>query len=227
LANGLGESQIMGTIDLSFVPAVLGAKQMGTTLEQLNAQLLTTQTIAKRTGAVFIQDFAGSARQQSVILDQYGRVLSSVGDNTGKLRKATETVDQAAKKHKQTIKDLGDQYNVLGSQFERRAGWFLAGSAMFGSIAAAGAAVKTISDVEAGMTQIARITEDVTFNFNEMRDDLLSLGREYGMVWENAQDVALRFAQAGYNVKDTLELTETAFLALNTAELNAEQAWAA
>jgi hypothetical protein len=78
-----------------------------------------------------------------------------------------------------------------------------------------------------GMTTIARITEDVNFNFKEMRDSLQGLGVEYGMGWENVSDIAIRWSQAGYNTAETLELTKASLLALNTAELNATQAWAA
>lgn len=129
-----------------------------------------------------------------------------------------------AKKHVRTVQDLNQEYNVLGSQFERRAGWFIAGTAFFGSLAALKEIAVTIKDVEMGMTTIARITEDVNFNFEEMRDSLQGLGVEYGMTWENVSDIAIRWSQAGYNVADTLELTKSALLALNTAELDAEYA---
>ena len=129
-----------------------------------------------------------------------------------------------AKKHVRTVQDLNKEYNVLGSQFERRAGWFIAGTAFFGSLAALKEIAVTIKDVEMGMTTIARITEDVNFNFKEMRNELQGLGVEYGMTWENTSDIAIKWAQAGYNTADTLELTKSSLLALNTAELNATQA---
>jgi len=144
-----------------------------------------------------------------------------------KAEKANKKAIEAANKHKKSAQDLNKEYNVLGSQFERRAGWFVAGTAFFGAIAGLKEMATTIKDVEMGMTTIARITEDVNFNFKEMRNELQGLGVEYGMTWENTSDIAIKWAQAGYNTADTLELTKSSLLALNTAELNATQAWAA
>lgn len=215
--------KIISRLGVDYSQALMGTKTLAAETAALDKQLkmlkVTAADLGKAGGTGVAQQFMGD----KVIYDQYGKVISVAAINTKVLNDSVKTADQTAKNHKQTVKELSDQYNVLGSQFERRAGWFVAGTAFFGSIAAAGAAVKTITDIEMGMTQIARITEDVTFNFNEMRDDLLKLGKEYGMTWDSAQDIALRFAQAGYDVKDTLELTESAFLALNTAELDAEQ----
>ena len=135
--------------------------------------------------------------------------------------------EKEARKHVQTAKDLNKEYSVLGSMAERRISWFLTGSFLFGGAAAMQEAVRTLTQVESDMTTIARITEDVTFNFKEMRDELQGLGVEYGMAWENVSDIAIRWSQAGYNVADTLELTKASLLALNTAELDANYACAA
>jgi hypothetical protein len=140
---------------------------------------------------------------------------------------AQEQIAREQAKQVKSAKDLNQEYGVLGSMAERRVSWFLSGTAIFGGAAAMGQVVKTLTQVESDMTTIARITEDVTFNFNEMRDELQDLGVEYGMAWDNVSDIAIRWAQAGYNVSDTLELTRTALLALNTAELDAEYACAA
>ena len=136
---------------------------------------------------------------------------------------AQEQIAREQAKQVKFAKDL----NVLGSMAERRISWFLTGTAIFGGAAAMQEAVRTLAQVESDMTTIARITEDVTFNFAEMRDELQGFGVEYGMAWENVSDIAIRWAQAGYNVSETLELTEASLLALNTAELDANYACAA
>ena len=114
--------------------------------------------------------------------------------------------------------------NILGSEFQRRASWFMTGGLFYGTINAGKEAAKTISDVEMGVTEIARVMEDNTFVFKDYRDQLLKLGVDYGQTFANVQDIALRWAQAGYNVKDSLENTRTSLLALNTAELDASNA---
>ena len=50
------------------------------------------------------------------------------------------------------------------------------------------------------------------------------MGVQFGQTWNIVSEVAHRWALAGYNVKDTIELTRTSLLALNTAELDATKA---
>ena len=115
----------------------------------------------------------------------------------------------------------------MAGLMERRASWMLTGGLVFGGLAGLAETVSTIKEVEFGMTTIARVIEDTTFSFKGMRDELQSLGMQYGNTWNEVSDIATRWAQAGYDMNETLELTKSSLLALNTAELNAEQAWAA
>lgn len=123
-----------------------------------------------------------------------------------------------------SIADDASNPNIFTQGFQRRAEWFLTGSLFFGVTNGAKDAVKSISDVEMGITEIARVMEDSTFQFNQYRDDIIQFGVDYGQTFDNVQDIALRWAQAGYNVSDSLENTRTSLLALNTAELDAKAA---
>ena len=216
--------RIISRLGVDYSQALLSTRQLANETDKLNAKLLNLRLTVADLNRVGTISLAQQLKGDKVIYDQYGRVLSVVDSNIKKITSATETATQAAKRHAVNVKDVATQYNVLESQFSRRASWFLAGSTFFGSIAALQQTVKTISDVEMGMTQIARVTEDATFNFTEMRDELLKLGQEYGMTWQNVQDISLKWAQAGYGMKDTLELTRASLLALNTAELDANYA---
>lgn len=121
-------------------------------------------------------------------------------------------------------RELTKQHSILASQVERRISWFMAGAGFFGIINTMRQMVEAAGDVEMGMVQIGRVMEDSSFQVEKMRKALLDLGIEYGTSWKDVQDIALRWAQAGYGVADTLELTRASLLALNTAELNAQQA---
>ncbi len=107
---------------------------------------------------------------------------------------------------------------------ERRLSWLYAGGLVMGGLAGVAETVSTIKEVEYGMTTIARVIEDTTFSFKGMRDELQALGVQYGNTWDQVSDIATRWAQAGYDMNETLELTKSSLLALNTAELNAEEA---
>lgn len=219
--------KIISSLGVDYSQAIASTKIFAAEIEKLNTKLGMLKVTAADLGRVAGTSMAQQVFGDKMIYDQYGRVLSVVGANTKEIERATKTATQAAKEHTKTVKDLSNQYSVLGSQFERRMSWFFAGSLAFGSIGALQQTVKTIADVEMGMTQIARVTEDATFNITAMRDELLKMGQEYGMTWQNVQDIALRWAQAGYGMKDTLELTRASLLALNTAELDANYACAA
>ncbi len=116
------------------------------------------------------------------------------------------------------------EFGILDSEIKRRVSWFATGAGFYGIINAGKEAVQTISEVESGVTDIARVMEDSTFVFNDYRDELLQFGVDYGQTFDTVQDIALRWAQAGYNVSDSLENTKTSLLALNTAELDASNA---
>ncbi len=116
----------------------------------------------------------------------------------------------------------GQDYTILGG-LEHRMGWFFSSMMLFGSGAVLSGISKAMGDVEMGMIEIARIQDDVTFNFEEMRQSLIDLGKEYGQQWSVVHDIALRWSQAGLDTRDTLEATRASLLALNTAELDAQQ----
>jgi len=214
----------------------IGSKTLGSELTLRQAELTNLIKQMEVNGKLNAQEMQrlNTLKGQVAALNSNVRAVSAIATADAKQAAATARTESAnriataeARKHVRTVQDLNKEYNVLGSQFERRAGWFIAGTAFFGSLASLKEIAVTIKDVEMGMTTIARITEDVNFNFKEMRDSLQGLGVEYGMGWENVSDIAIRWSQAGYNTAETLELTKASLLALNTAELNATQAWAA
>jgi TP901 family phage tail tape measure protein len=85
-------------------------------------------------------------------------------------------------------------------------------------------AVLTMKEVETQLVSINRVMEDTTFNMQSFGKSLFDIAKSMGSTFKDASDVALRFAQAGYNVNDTLDLTRTAIMAVQTAELNAKNA---
>lgn len=89
---------------------------------------------------------------------------------------------------------------------------------------AAVAAAKAAQEVEDSMMDISRVLNLTSNQTENMRDEMLNLGTEFGRSFNEVSDVTLRFAQAGYNMQDSLSMTRDALLAVNTAELDSEQA---
>jgi hypothetical protein len=209
----VGGTQIMGTVGINYMPAIASSMKCVTALEAVNAALRNTQAAAKQHGAVFANDLAKQVSNQGIIYDRYGGVLSQVGAKT-------KTVTQQVEEHSKSVKELANSHTFL----QHRMGWFVSGTMFYGAQDAFRAAVRTMGEVEFGMIEIQRISNDVTFDFKQMRTELLRLGIDFGRSWTETQDIALRWSQAGYNMQDTLELTKASLAAVNTAELDVNNA---
>lgn len=219
--------KIMQTLGLNYTPAINSTKLFEARIAGLNQQLFQLKANALAGARNINQAFSSQLGQMAgtkTIVDQFGRPLKTVQTEASRATNTIQSATRAYQQHGQSVQDLTRQYSILGNEFQRRASWFLTGAMFYGTIRAAKETVTTISEVEMGMTEIARIMDDSTFVFKNYRDELLQLGIDYGQTFDTVQDIAVRWAQAGYNVSDSLELTKTALLALNTAELDATYA---
>lgn len=223
--------KVMASLGLDFNPAENSIKAFENKVGSLNKQLSEMKALALQGAKDINNTFSsqlGNMTGSKTILDQYGMPLKTIQTQMAQIgttsAKSYTSATKAAKEHSQSVKDVAKQYNVLGSEFSRRSGWFLSGSIFYGALKGSKEAIQTISEVEMGMVEIQRVMEDSTFVFRDYRDELLQMGVDYGQSFETVQDIALRWAQAGYNVVDSLKNTETSLLALNTAELDAKNA---
>ncbi len=223
--------KIVQSLGLNYKPAENSIKSFEGRIAALNKQLFDMKANAIQGARDINQAFSsqlGSLGGGKTILDQFGQPLKTIQTEATKtgtgIVNSFKPATEAAKEHNKTVQDAAKQYNIFGNEMQRRTSWFLTGTLFYGSIKAAKEAISTISDVEFGMTEIARVMEDSTFVFKDYRDQLLQLGIDYGQTFETVQNIAMRWAQSGYNVKDSLELTRTSLLALNTAELDAKYA---
>jgi len=220
--------RIISTLGLDYNPAITATKMFEARIASLNQQLLQMKANALASARDINHAFSSQLGSMKTLYDQYGQPLKTIQNEAAKassdIASGFVSASQAAEKHAQTVQNVAKKYNILASEWQRRTSWFLTGAAFYGTLRAAQEAVQTISEVEMGVTQIARVMEDSTFVFKDYRDELLKLGVEFGFTFETVQDIALRWAQAGYNARDSLELTRTSLLALNTAELDAKNA---
>ncbi len=84
------------------------------------------------------------------------------------------------------------------------------------------AAYEVTKSTEDSMTDISRVLGLTASETEKLRSSLFGLGKEYGRSFKDVSEVALRYAQAGNNMNDTISLTNDFLLALNTAELDVE-----
>jgi hypothetical protein len=226
--------KIMQSLGLDYSPAERSIKSFEGRIAALNKQLFEMKANAIAGAKDINQAFSsqlGGMGNSKAILDQFGQPLKTVQTESKKAAVGLDSMStaytkssKAAHEHAKSVQNVAHQYNTFGSEMQRRVSWFVTGGLFYGGIAAGKETIKTISEVEMGVTQIARVMEDSAFVFKDYRNELLQLGVDYGQTFDKVQDIALRWAQAGYNVKDSLENTKTSLLALNTAELDASNA---
>lgn len=84
--------------------------------------------------------------------------------------------------------------------------------------------VEDLKKVETRMMEITRIMSDSSLVTEEYRDRIIELGYDYGRTFDETSEIVLNFARAGNSAEESIMLAEKALLALNTAELDAENA---
>lgn len=226
--------KIMQSLDLDYSKAIMSTLHFEKSIESLNKQLAGMKGIALQSAKDINTAFAsqlGQVAGNKTIVDQFGRPFQTIesqaknaSTSIGAMANSYKNTTLAAQQHGNAVKGVADQYNIFANEWQRRSSWFLTGTMFYGVINGAREAASTIKQVEVGITDISRVMNDSTFVFDEYRDKLLQLGIDYGQTFDTVQDISMRWAQAGYNVADSLELTETALMALNAAELNAQTA---
>lgn len=234
-AKAAGEAATQGATAASRMATAEGraAEAARVTAAALQAQVAQVQaTIAARglEGTQLAQQAAQLREQVNLAAQRLAQEKTLTAEERAQLNNLKMQTEVLRQQVKTVTADLSAQKALAGAKtgaetfLQRRFGWFVAGAGFYGALNAFRQAVTTIGEIEMGMTQIARVTEDATFNFAEARDELLALGVQYGATWERVQDIALRWVQAGYNWRDAVELTRASLLALNTAELDANYA---
>lgn len=81
---------------------------------------------------------------------------------------------------------------------------------------------ETLVETEKVVVSLQRVLdEDVASG--EISSELYAIAQNLGQTFDNVQEIAQNFAKAGLSWQDTLKATEAAVLALNVAELTAEE----
>lgn len=81
---------------------------------------------------------------------------------------------------------------------------------------------ETLVETENAVVGIARVLDENVSN-GEISSEIYRIAQELGQTFDVVQEIAQNFAKAGLDWQDTLKATEAAVLALNVAELTAEE----
>jgi len=201
-------------------------KRMADSLPKMEADAATAQQKirTKELSAELVAQAATLREQIQAMrekLTQSGLLTKEEASQTAEMQKQLDLLQQQIKTESG---DLQQGKTIREAPFMARMQTALSYGLIYKGIHAMKQAVSTISDVEMGIVEIARVSDDASFNFDKVRDSIIQLGVEYGQTFENVQHITLRWVQSGYDIADALELTRTSLLALNTAELDSRQA---
>lgn len=81
---------------------------------------------------------------------------------------------------------------------------------------------ETLVETENAVISIQRVLDENVTN-GEIADEIYRIAQELGQTFDVVQEIAQNFAKAGLTWQETLEATRAAVLALNVAELSAEE----
>lgn len=171
-----------------------GAQEAVTGLQALGQEYTTTGTLS----------------------DASQKQLNGFSDSLNKQRAAFETTKNSAQNYHGTLRDIIQGF----IKFQ------LAASIVMNSIQLIRGAFdslnETLVETEKVVVSIQRVLDE-TVEGGKIADSLYDIAERLGQTFDNVQEIAQNFAKAGLSWKDTLAATEAAVLALNVAELTAEE----
>lgn len=139
-------------------------------------------------------------------------------------------LNSSALKYDATLKELQQtSTNYHGTLKEMIQGffqWQVAAAVVMNSIQLIRSAFdslnETLVETEKVVVSIQRVLDE-TVEGGKIADSLYDIAERLGQTFDNVQEIAQNFAKAGLSWQETLEATEAAVLALNVAELTAEE----
>ena len=194
-------------------------------IPQLQAEIASVQTTIKNRG-LETTELANQATLLRAKIDLLEKERSAGTQITASMRAQTAEIEKNATVLKSNLQTVTADTGASGQQgfWERRFGWFVAGASFYGAMRLIKEAFANAADIESKMTVIKRVSNEATADFATMQKELLDLSVQMGQSWDDTSKIAIMWSQAGFNMRDTLELTKVSLLAMNTAELNATEA---
>lgn len=155
-----------------------------------------------------IQQLIEKLKNQSVLLDEDKVQLNTYSEQLTKLQREYANTGAAHESFMKAIVDKARWYAAFQIQYQ------------FMDL------LKSIPDIivqtEDAVVELRRVlSQDI--GVGVISDELYNIGFEFGRTFEDVSEVATKFAQAGYDWNDVIELTRGTMLALNTAELDVTQ----
>ena len=149
-----------------------------------------------------------------------GKGFNNVNEQLKNISEGFKTAQNSSKNYKEGLDDVNGSTESLNNTTSTLIST-IEGKLVSALEQAARAGYEAVKSTEDSMVEIGRVLDTTSSETETLRGSLFELGNEYGRSFEDVSDVALRFAQAGYDMNDTISNTKALLLGMNTAELEA------
>lgn len=116
-----------------------------------------------------------------------------------------------AKKHSQGLSDIIGKFSS----------WQIVGDVIHGVKDAMGDMVQQVFELDASLTELDKVTDLSSSGLQKLTDDAFTVGEQIGATGKDILDATTIFAQAGFEAKDALDLSEQATMLKNVSEAGA------
>ena len=163
-----------------------------------------------------LQALGQEYKTTGTLSDASQKQLNTFSEGLNRQRADFETTKNSAQNYHGTLRDIIQGF----IKFQ------LAASIVMNSIqlirSAFNSLNETLVETEKVVVSIQRVLDE-TVEGGKIADSLYNIAERLGQTFDNVQEIAQNFAKAGLSWQETLEATEAAVLALNVAELTAEE----
>lgn len=182
-------------------------------LNQLKQEALLTE----KTNTEISRQNNLNARTEKTTYD-LARAKDKAAQSTQKATTATKQNTEVNKEHRQSI------LSMTRGIFE----WQIATTLVMKPLRMLQNALQSINETlvktEDTVISLQRVLPSGSASDSEISSRLYKIAADYGQTFENVSQIAQNFARTGMSWADTIKATEAAVLALNVAELDAEEA---
>lgn len=177
-----------------------------------------------------LEKLRGEITSTEKVTQDQTKAFSDLSETLSKLKTSFNDANTYANRTGEGFKDLEDKAKTSSSvitdfvnKLSDKLKWMAAYQLIILVRQAFSDLISTIKETEDAVVQLQRVlNEDI--ESSAISDELYRIAEQYGQTFENVQETAVLFAQTGQDWQDVIKSTEATMLALNTAELDVNDA---
>lgn len=176
-----------------------------------------TQTESAKNAISALQQYNQTLQSGVQLSDQEVAKLNNLINGFGQLKSSVDTAAASNKNYHGSIQDIVQGF----LKFQLSAVLVMKPLQLIKN--AISSINETLVETEDAVIEIKRVLNDSGVTNGEISSELYKIAINLGQTYENVSEIATNFAKTGMSWSDTLKATEAAVLALNVAELSADE----